>query len=80
MGRYTTQLRFVVYLMHTKLSFASWCIISKIHNSASPRVVYFCVSNSRQLKNIIRILQGVAGHGRCRASVGQWPLALCYFT
>ena len=53
MGRYTTQLRFVVYLMHTQLSFASWCIISKIHNSASPRVVYFCVSDSRQLKNII---------------------------
>ena len=53
MGRYTTRLRFVVYLMHTQLSFALWCIISKIHNSALPRVVYFCVSNSRQLKNIM---------------------------
>ena len=59
MGRYTTQLRFVVYLMHTQLSFASWCIISKIHNSASPHVVYFCVSNSRQLKNIIIIIQTI---------------------
>ena len=35
---YITQLRFVMYDVHTQLSFASWCMYI-IHNSATLRYV-----------------------------------------